>query len=253
RPDPAHPLLLGEHLLVHPPLLLQPRRRVGAERIDLRSGHRLVRPGPHQPGDGDAQPAGDHRPRVRALPTQHPQPLRRITLQRGQFLTGQPGCLELFRCSRKVDPQPLRRGDRLHPLQRTHLYSTCPDRCGASLRHPGPATALGVPPWGLLTLICEVWHRGYPVGMPDAVFRLGFVPGVTPAKWVRPWRQRHGMPLELVPLTHPTGAAALSDGTVDAALLRPPVDHETVSAIPLYTEVTVVLAPKDHPLAALEP
>ena len=89
--------------------------------------------------------------------------------------------------------------------------------------------------------------------MPDAVFRLGFVPGVTPAKWVRTWRQRHGMPLELVPLTHPTGAAALSDGTVDAALLRPPVDHETVSAIPLYTEVTVVLAPKDHPLAALQP
>src|SRR5699024_3056283 len=213
------------------------------------------------------------------LPTQHPQPLRRITLQRGQLLTGQPGCLELFGCGRKVDPQPLRRGDRLHPLQRTHRYSTCPDRCGASLRHPGPATALPAPPWGLLTLnnpvrddrcgaslrhpgpatalpappwglltfICEVWHRRYPVGMPDAVFRLGFVPGVTPAKWVRTWRQRHGMPLELVPLTHPTGAAALSDGTVDAALLRPPVDHETVSAILLYTEITVVLAPKDHP------
>src|SRR5699024_210133 len=195
RPDPAHPLLLGEHLLVHPPLLMQPRRRVGAERIDLRSGHPLVRPGPHQPGDGDAQPAGAPRPRVRALPTQHPQPLRRTTLQRGQLLKGQPGCLELFGCGRKVDPQPLRRGDRLHPLQRTHRYSTCPDRCGASLRHPGPATALPAPPWGLLTLnnpvrddrcgaslrhpgpatalpappwglltfICEVWHRRYPV------------------------------------------------------------------------------------------
>jgi len=89
--------------------------------------------------------------------------------------------------------------------------------------------------------------------MPDAAFRLGFVPGVTPAKWVRTWRQRHELPLELVPLTHPTGASALSDGTVDAVLLRPPVDRGTVSAIPLYTEVAVVLAPKDHPLAALQP
>src|SRR5690625_6123039 len=81
--------------------------------------------------------------------------------------------------------------------------------------------------------------------MPDAAFRLGFVPGVTPAKWVRTWRQRHELPLELVPLTHPTGASALSDGTVDAVLLRPPVDRGTVSAIPLYTEVAVVLAPKE--------
>ena len=89
--------------------------------------------------------------------------------------------------------------------------------------------------------------------MPVAPFRLGYVPGVTPAKWVRTWTERHRRPLELVPLTAPTAAAALTEGTVDAALLRPPVDPETVSAIPLYTEVTVVIAAKEHALAALEP
>ena len=89
--------------------------------------------------------------------------------------------------------------------------------------------------------------------MPAAPFRLGYVPGVTPAKWVRTWTERHRRPLELVPLTAPTAAAALAEHTVDAALLRPPVDPETVSAIPLYTEVTVVVAAKDHALAALGP
>ncbi|WP_022917141.1 LysR substrate-binding domain-containing protein [Ruania albidiflava] len=89
--------------------------------------------------------------------------------------------------------------------------------------------------------------------MPAVAFRLGYVPGVTPAKWVRTWQQRHELPLELVPLTHPAAAEALADGHVDAALLRPPVDRDTMSAIPLYTEVTVVVAAKEHPLAALDP
>lgn len=89
--------------------------------------------------------------------------------------------------------------------------------------------------------------------MPVAPFRLGYVPGITPAKWVRTWSQRHQLPLELVALTAPTAAAALAERTVDAALLRPPVDSGTVSAIPLYTEVTVVIATKDHALAALDP
>lgn len=88
--------------------------------------------------------------------------------------------------------------------------------------------------------------------MPVAPFRLGYVPGVTPAKWVRTWSERHRLRLELVALTSPTAAAALAERRVDAALLRPPVDSETVSAIPLYTEVTVVVAARDHPLAALE-
>lgn len=89
--------------------------------------------------------------------------------------------------------------------------------------------------------------------MPVDAFRLGFVPGVTPAKWVRTWRERHRLPLELHQLEAADAPTALADDEVDVALLRPPVDPETVSAIPLYSEVTVVIAAKDHPLAALTP
>lgn len=89
--------------------------------------------------------------------------------------------------------------------------------------------------------------------MPVDAFRLGFVPGVTPAKWVRIWQQRHRLPLELHQLEVTAAAADLEHGEIDMALLRPPVDAATVSAIPLYTEVPVVIAAKDHALAALAP
>ena len=89
--------------------------------------------------------------------------------------------------------------------------------------------------------------------MPVDAFRLGFVPGVTPAKWVRTWRERHRLPLELHQLEAAGAPTALADHEVDMALLRPPVDPQTVSAIPLYNEVAVVIAAKDHPLAALAP
>ncbi|MFB9955176.1 LysR family transcriptional regulator substrate-binding protein [Cellulomonas denverensis] len=42
------------------------------------------------------------------------------------------------------------------------------------------------------------------------------------------------------------------DGTVDAALLRLPVDRDRLHAIPLFTEVTVLVLPKDHLLTALD-
>lgn len=84
-------------------------------------------------------------------------------------------------------------------------------------------------------------------------FRLAYVPGVTPAKWVRIWNERlPGIPLTLVAV----GAALASDtllrGEADAGLLRLPVDRTQLSAIPLYTETTVVVVPKDHPVAAVD-
>jgi len=45
---------------------------------------------------------------------------------------------------------------------------------------------------------------------------------------------------------------AVRDGEVDAALLRLPVDRDLLSAIPLYTETTVLVVPKDHHVAAVE-
>ncbi|NML52041.1 LysR family transcriptional regulator [Streptomyces sp. R302] len=89
---------------------------------------------------------------------------------------------------------------------------------------------------------------------PDApAFRLAFVPGVTPSKWVRTWEQRlPDVPLTLVQVTPGEAFGALREGGADAALLRLPVDGEDLSAIPLYEETSVVVVPKDHHFAAAE-
>jgi DNA-binding transcriptional LysR family regulator len=84
-----------------------------------------------------------------------------------------------------------------------------------------------------------------------APFRLAYVPGVTPAKWVRTWHERlPAVPLTLVRVTAAAAASAVRDGDADAALLRLPFDRTGLHAIPLYTEATVVVVPKDHFLAA---
>jgi DNA-binding transcriptional LysR family regulator len=76
---------------------------------------------------------------------------------------------------------------------------------------------------------------------------------VTPAKWVRTWTERlPDVPLELVALEPADAERAVRDGEADVALLRLPVDRALLSAIPLYTETTVVVVPNDHDLAAAE-
>ncbi len=85
----------------------------------------------------------------------------------------------------------------------------------------------------------------------DASFRLGYVPGATPGKWARTWRDRlPDVRLELVLLEADDAAAALADRRVDAAIARLPVDPDVLHAIPLYTEVPVVVVSRDHLLAA---
>ncbi|MFZ3592914.1 LysR substrate-binding domain-containing protein [Streptomyces sp. BH104] len=84
-------------------------------------------------------------------------------------------------------------------------------------------------------------------------FRLAYVPGATPAKWVRIWRERMpDVPLDLVQVTAAEVSDVLRRGDADAGLVRPPVDREYFSAIPLYTEKTVVVVPKDHVVTAAE-
>lgn len=90
---------------------------------------------------------------------------------------------------------------------------------------------------------------------PDAPssFRLAYVPGVTPGKWVRIWQERlPDVPLTLVPVTAAEAADVLRERGADAALLRLPFDRTGLSAIPLYTEATVVVVPKDHLVATAE-
>ncbi|MFC0105464.1 LysR family substrate-binding domain-containing protein [Kibdelosporangium aridum] len=84
-------------------------------------------------------------------------------------------------------------------------------------------------------------------------FRLGYVPGATPAKWARIWAEREpDVPLELVNVAVAEAAGLVRNGDVDAALLRLPTDRTGLHAIPLYTETTVVIVPKDHVIAAVD-
>ncbi|MER6671642.1 LysR family substrate-binding domain-containing protein [Streptomyces sp. NPDC000983] len=86
-----------------------------------------------------------------------------------------------------------------------------------------------------------------------STFRLAYVPGVTPSKWVRIWNERYpDIPLELLPVTAAEAPGALRDKAADAGFVRLPVDRTFFSAIPLYTETTVVVVPKDHAAAAVE-
>ncbi len=84
------------------------------------------------------------------------------------------------------------------------------------------------------------------------VFRLGAVPGATPGKWIDTWNRR--MPhvtLELVPIDAATQRAAIDE--LDAALIRLPLNDESLHLIPLYDEMPVVVASKEsHLLAADE-
>ncbi|MEV7976642.1 LysR family substrate-binding domain-containing protein [Streptomyces sp. NPDC086519] len=84
-------------------------------------------------------------------------------------------------------------------------------------------------------------------------FRLAYVPGVTPAKWVRIWDERlPDIPLTLHQVPAAEAAGLMRAGDADAGLVRLPVDRTFFSAIPIYTETTVVVVPRDHVITAAE-
>jgi DNA-binding transcriptional LysR family regulator len=81
-------------------------------------------------------------------------------------------------------------------------------------------------------------------------FSLVVVPGVTVEKWTRAWSERlPGVRLQ-VTLADVGVAATLIATGADAGLVRLPVDRDAFHAIPLYTETSVVVVPRDHLLAA---
>lgn len=84
-------------------------------------------------------------------------------------------------------------------------------------------------------------------------FRLGYVPGVTPAKWARIWTERlPRVPLDLIQVGTGDAPALIRNDEADAALLRLPIDRDGLHAIPLYVEQTVVVVPKDHVVTAAD-
>ena len=84
-------------------------------------------------------------------------------------------------------------------------------------------------------------------------FRLGYVPGATPGKWARIWAERRpDVPLELLGATTDEVVDRIRDGEVDAGVVRLPIDRAGLHAIPLYTEATVAVVPKEHVLTAVD-
>ncbi|GAA1910977.1 LysR substrate-binding domain-containing protein [Streptomyces durmitorensis] len=76
---------------------------------------------------------------------------------------------------------------------------------------------------------------------------------MTPTKWVRIWNERRtDVPLTLVAVDPGEAFELLRGGGADAGFVRLPVDRTDLSAIPLYTETTVVVIPKDHVIAAVD-
>ncbi|PZE74316.1 LysR family transcriptional regulator [Curtobacterium sp. MCBD17_019] len=92
--------------------------------------------------------------------------------------------------------------------------------------------------------------RSYARRMPGTL-TVAFVPGVSPARWARVWRER--MPdVELV--LRAVGADEVDralDGDADMCFARLPVT-EGLRAIPLWTETPVVAAPKDSEFAEVD-
>jgi DNA-binding transcriptional LysR family regulator len=60
-----------------------------------------------------------------------------------------------------------------------------------------------------------------------------------------------GVELQVLPAEAAEAPALLPD-RADAGLVRLPVDRDAFHAIPLYTEVTVVVVPRDHLIAAAD-
>lgn len=86
-----------------------------------------------------------------------------------------------------------------------------------------------------------------------AGLRIGFVPGVTLAKWRRVWAERFPrVPLEIVAVEEERQREVIDAGDVDMCFVRLPLDTDGLHAIPLYEETPVVWMSKDHVLAELD-
>jgi DNA-binding transcriptional LysR family regulator len=83
-------------------------------------------------------------------------------------------------------------------------------------------------------------------------FRVGFVEGATPDKWARIWGERRRDRLELVPIDQGDQDVRIRSGDLDMAFVRLPIDREGLHCIPLYDEVPVAVAGREHYLAAAD-
>ncbi|CEA07191.1 DNA-binding transcriptional regulator HcaR [Arthrobacter saudimassiliensis] len=90
----------------------------------------------------------------------------------------------------------------------------------------------------------------------SSALRVAYVPGVTPGKWLGRWRERSARPLDAFPVEETAAEAMLRSGEAHLAFLRFPAEGyarpQGLSAVPLYVEQPVVLAPRDHELSLFD-
>lgn len=82
---------------------------------------------------------------------------------------------------------------------------------------------------------------------------IAFVPGVTLTKWTRVWAERRpDLPLTVTETSEAEQVAVLRDGSAQLSFVRLPIDADGLQVIPLYREVAVAVAAKDHAIAAAD-
>lgn len=81
---------------------------------------------------------------------------------------------------------------------------------------------------------------------------ITFVSGVTLTKWTRAWAERRpDVPLTVTEVRESEQTAGLQGASVQLGFVRLPIDAHGLNVIPLYREVAVAVASKDHAIAAL--
>src|SRR3954464_14416203 len=81
---------------------------------------------------------------------------------------------------------------------------------------------------------------------------VGFVTGTTPDKWARAWREQRRGTLTLVPVREEEQEDAVRAREGAPAPGRPPVYTDDLHVVRLYDEQPVVVASRDHFVAAGE-
>jgi DNA-binding transcriptional LysR family regulator len=82
---------------------------------------------------------------------------------------------------------------------------------------------------------------------------IAFVPGVTLTKWTRAWAERRpDVPLTVTEISEAEQVTVLHDGSAELSFVRLPIAADGLHVIPLYREVAVAVAAKDHAIAAAD-
>lgn len=105
----------------------------------------------------------------------------------------------------------------------------------------------------LLTSATALRRRVQQAAHGEAVFRIGFMPGITVTAVSRELSARHaGLAIDVLRTSWDDQCEVLRDGRADVSFVRLPVDGEGLTLRPLFGEPRVVVLPAGHRLAGRE-